>query len=53
MTGGDYFVLCMMAMNGGAAIYYLVDGYSIMAWYWGAAFQLNTCLLLMRLYGGE
>lgn len=51
MTGGDWFVVIMMAMNGGAALYYFFDGYAIIGWYWASAFQLNTCLLLMRLDG--
>ena len=51
MTGGDWFVAVMMAMNGGAALYYLLDGYGLMSWYWFAVAQLNTCLLLMRLWG--
>ena len=51
MTGGDYFVLAMMAMNGGAAVYYFVGGYTLMGFYWLAAAQLNTCLLLMRMWG--
>ena len=53
MTGGDYFVACMMAMNGGAAVYYFVGGYTLMGFYWLAAAQLNTCLLLMRLWGAR
>ncbi len=51
MTGGDWFVIAMMCMNGGAALFYFVTGYKLMGWYWASALQLNMCLLLMRLYG--
>ena len=48
MTGGDYFVLLLIALNSGAAVTYGVKGYGLMAIYWVLVAGLNVCLLLMR-----
>ena len=48
MIAGDYFVVCLMLLNLGAALSYAAQGLYVKAIYWCAVLVLNGCLVKMQ-----
>ena len=48
MIAGDYFVVCLMVLNAGAALSYAAQGLYVKAVYWTAVLVLNGCLVRMQ-----
>ena len=48
MVAGDWFVVCLMLLNAGAALSYAAQGYWVKAFYWTCVVGLNWCLVRMQ-----
>ncbi len=48
MTAGDYFVYAMLALYGGAAICYAVEGNGCKMWYFIGAIIITLSVLRME-----
>jgi hypothetical protein len=45
---GDHFVMALMTLNAGAALFYALDGHWIKVLYWCSVVVLNFCILKMH-----